>query len=386
MYIYALIRFILIWVTAAIALSVIVNNIQMNAQNALYEVIFNVTAAGGLGLIVTSLLAVVICKADAHLNSSSIILTKNILNLSNTKYKVSTLNKVRGSTIALGIAGIIIAFLDFSIIKMIVLIETLWGISIGIPLLISIMGVKQKKQQFLWYTVIILPFLFVFYIYDHSYSTPLVVTAIGAYIFLIIHTYFNQKNHIPKWHFFIKSLIRKMIKNIYHFRPSFKRLCAFSSKHVEKVGADYFTFSVFFGLNYTIPVFMWSGTQGYFVMSVMLRGIAVILCFVLLMKNFWPAKCTKYFPVFWHFVLMYTLSFIPLVGLFLNGWNPSGLIDVVLSILLLIVLTDWLVFVFIITLGALLSFGFCKLTLRAINFPTDVSTGYLAIYNPSSEF
>mgnify|MGYP005840326117 CR=1 FL=1 len=381
MYIYALVRFILLWVTAAIALAIIFNNLQINAQDVLYTAIFKIASSGSLGLIVTSLLAVVICKADAHLNSSGIILTKNIIPSNDKDHKVSTLNKVRGSTIAIGLLGIIIAYLDFSIIKIIVFIETLWGISIGIPLLVSIMGIKQKQQQFWCYITFILPIFIGFYIYNNSYSTSFIVSVTGAYIFLIIHTYFNQKNHMLKWHFFIKSFLQNAIKNICSYRHSFSKLSDFSTKHVERGGADYFTFSIFFGLNYTIPVFMWGSAKEYLIISVILRGIAIILCFILLMKSFWPTRTRRYFPLFWHFVLTYTLSFIPLSGLFLNNWSSSGLIDVVLSILLLIVLTDWLVFVIIISLGALLSIGFCKIVLHSISFPTDISTGYLAIYS-----
>lgn len=109
---------------------------QSNPQNVLYEAIFKVTTSGRLGIIVTSILAVIMCKADAHLNSSGIILARHII-LSNGKASsnISMLNIVRASTIAIGVVSLILASMNFSIIKIIVFIEALWGITIGLPLI-----------------------------------------------------------------------------------------------------------------------------------------------------------------------------------------------------------------------------------------------------------
>ncbi len=380
MYIYALIRIALLWVTASMAFSIIVSYPNVDAKDVLYIAILKNVSSGVMGLIVTSILAIIMCKADAHLNSSSIILTKNIIYPQDSENE-ATVNVVRIMTVIIGLCALFIASLNLSIIKIIVFVEALWGITIGLPLIISLFKIQYSQAQFWTYVIATGPAFLIYYLTNNSYSTPLAGVAVSSIMALAI--FLGNKNFKEKkWDvsLYLRS-IRENIINLGNYLPSLEGIRKFSEKHVEKIGADYFMFGVFFGMNYTIPVLMWSSDSNHLLISFVLRGVAIVMCFILLIKNFWPNSLQKYFPLYWHFVLSYTLSFIPLTGLILNSWNVLSLIDLVLSILLLILLVDWVIFIITLSIGATASVLFCYFFLDSFYFPTDVSTGYLTIYS-----
>lgn len=373
MYIYGLIRSALIWMITVIALSSLIKNPTANFFSTITDSLPPILQ----GFTIATILIIVMCKADAHLNSSGIILTKNIL--SNTNSSFNNLKTVRYSTFTIGILAACIALSNYSVISIIVFIESLWSACIGLPLIMGTLGLRVTHNLLKKYLMRIIPIFFLLHIH-FSYYTPLLTTVVGIIIFSFLYL-FNIHKHAARQHKPNKLfLTKKLLASIGNNLPTIDKMLKYSTDRVTQVGADYFAFSVFFCVNYTFPYFMWDFTQQNIYHVLILRVIVIILCLVLLLKSFWPAEIKKYFPLYWHFTLLVTLPLITFFILLLENWSVVCLINSVLSIFLLALLTDWLSFIILTTIGTVVAISLYLLIVGQITFPTEIATNYLFIY------
>ncbi len=382
LYIYGLLRTALIWMMASIALSSLIFLPNVNAKEALYVTILSMIPPVLKGFVIITLIAIVMFKADAHLNSSGIIAANNFLPRSLNKY-LSELTIIRSSTLLIGILALLLAVMDLSIVNLIVFIELLWSISIGWPLLAAILGLNVTPRLLWVYLMLILPALVLLFILGISYYTPLLALIIAIFTFSTIY-YIQLTTKVTldlkkqKGFLFYLKVIYETLKT---YIPTFSKVSQYSTRKVEGIGADYFVFGIFFCVNYTIPHFMWNYSQPYISdIAISLRVIAGLLCLGLLLKNFWPASFKIYFSLYWHFTLMVTLPLMTFLMLLLQDWSVIWLVNMALSIFLLVLLTDWLSFTIITIIGVLSAALIYKVLIGNISFPTDISTSYLAVY------
>lgn len=87
-----------------------------------------------------------------------------------------------------------------------------------------------------------------------------------------------------------------------------------------------------------------------------LRIIASILCFPLIFKNYWPESIRKYLPFYWYLILLYTLPFFFTYMALKNNLSPIWQTNVVQLMLFLVLLVDWISFVVLMLLGAVLGY------------------------------
>ena len=68
-------------------------------------------------------------------------------------------------------------------------------------------------------------------------------------------------------------------------------------------------FAVFGLINYILPFFMWNQDMIQSTLPLYLRSIASTLCFLLLVKDYWPKNCKWLLPSYWYFTpsLLFTL-------------------------------------------------------------------------------
>lgn len=172
----------------------------------------------------------------------------------------------------------------------------------------------------------------------------------------------------------IRSILQKILK-------CFDGVNHFCSMRVESYGAQYTVFGIFALLNYIVPYFMWSpsGSADYHLILI-LRIVAGLLCFLLVMKDYWPDKLVKYLPLYWHFTLMYCLPFLTTYMLVSSAGSLPWLSNMILALFLLSILVDWLSFCLILPLGIGLG---CLATfvLQGVKiFSIDQATLFWAIY------
>jgi len=86
--------------------------------------------------------------------------------------------------------------------------------------------------------------------------------------------------------------------------------------------------------------------------SIILKSSAGLICLSLATKNYWPKKLKTFFPLYWHFMLIYNLSFlITLTSLnnhFIKTWFMW---EVIMLYILIMFVPHWLIFLVDLVIG-----------------------------------
>ncbi|MBN8827359.1 MAG: HAMP domain-containing histidine kinase [Sphingobacteriia bacterium] len=155
--------------------------------------------------------------------------------------------------------------------------------------------------------------------------------------------------------------LKNLLKQYYRFLPTLRNISRISAKRVANIGAHYKSFGAFAIASFFIPYYMWSNPGNIMVLnqdiSIFLRFIAGILAFGLIIHDMWPRKLVSYLPLYWHVTLMYSLPFFTTFLFLYNQGTVEWLINVALSLFLLAVLTDWLSFTVLLSIGTTLGYN-----------------------------
>jgi hypothetical protein len=126
------------------------------------------------------------------------------------------------------------------------------------------------------------------------------------------------------------------------WRFSPQAIIRYSQAQVEKYGAPYVLFGIFFSINYIVPYFLWPTQSlqhtGWVISIRMLGGV---LCGLLIIPEKWPKRLLPFMPVFWHFTVLYCLPFTNALMFFLTGASTEWLVNIITIIILLVLLLDW---------------------------------------------
>jgi signal transduction histidine kinase len=165
------------------------------------------------------------------------------------------------------------------------------------------------------------------------------------------------------------------------YLPTVENLNNFSTSRVNYYGAQYVLFGVFAVLIYIVPYYMWSYNDfKYYNLILILRIIAGILYFGLIIKDYWPEKSYKYLPLYWHITLFYSLSFLTTFMVLDANGSTVWLFNLVLSLFLLSVLVDWLSFIIILSVGIISAYGLFYLISGHIRININNDALFLIMY------
>jgi two-component system, CAI-1 autoinducer sensor kinase/phosphatase CqsS len=88
--------------------------------------------------------------------------------------------------------------------------------------------------------------------------------------------------------------------------------------------------------------------------SFTLRMLATVICLSMLFKPRMPEKLLPYFPVYWHFMLIFVLPFIFTVNLLMNNFHELWLYwEIFMVFVLMMFVPNWLIFLLDLSLGVL---------------------------------
>jgi PAS domain-containing protein len=137
-------------------------------------------------------------------------------------------------------------------------------------------------------------------------------------------------------------------------------LLSYSQKKVTQYGANYTAFAFFMAFHYMLPFFMRThvNTETMYTWLLVIKLIGASLCMGLLLKPYWPNQLTIYFPTYWHATLLYCLPLSFTLLFLINGSNVEWLVNISVGITLLIVLVDWITFLFLSVIGTALGIWF----------------------------
>lgn len=378
-YLYGLLRSILIWTTSAIAVSAVTQ--QINNENILIYFVLNQMPNFLISITIFSILMFIIVKTDTHLNSIGLIATKNLFKF-NTKIVSEKFLCCFSMFIANTLAfTIIVKMIDGFYVT--IISQLFLSIFIGIPLIFAIFDFRTSKTGLIIYTILNVLAIPVVFNSSNWWKTTFFLLLFNIIFFLFI-------NHLEQKHFrilnrktFFPSLYRKFTKIPFYFYsvlPNFRNLLHYSSSKVEAYGADYFSFGIYFAVNYSIPYFSWEYEPETSNLEIIIRLISAFLCLILMLKKYWPEKISYLFPFYWHLTLAINLPLVNCFMLILHKWSVFWLLNFTLSNLLLMLITDWMTFIILTILGVIGAFILHILIIGSIASPLSQEPIYLAFY------
>jgi signal transduction histidine kinase/CheY-like chemotaxis protein len=155
----------------------------------------------------------------------------------------------------------------------------------------------------------------------------------------------------------------------------------FFANRVKKFGAPYLVFAIFGSINYPAAYFFriyiqnLPETESFF-----LRGIATLLCFGLLLKNYWPKKIKKFLPLYWYATVTMSLPVIMIYLLLKNNFSLEWLINFSVGLLITILILDWAMSLLAIIIGTIIGYTIFFLQYGFVNFHVNSENVHLAIY------
>jgi hypothetical protein len=272
----------------------------------------------------------------------------------------------------------------FSIFGMVVYGTGIMGATITMPFVAGVLGLKTDPQSFkvaLWVTIptfILANLLFSAEIHHWAYPMSLLVNVL---VFFGMHVLQN-KGFVVATHVGNKKLLwRPTWSGLTAWLPTPGKLLAYSHHKVSRYGTDSTLFALFLSLNYMVPFFMYGySNPAIYGWVLAIKSISIFLCVGLFLQPYWPPKLLAYFPVYYHFTLLYCLPFVTTFLFLLEERNIEWVVNVALSILFLIVLVDWTTFLGLSMLGVLLAIGLYKLGIDTVSNHMDLDTRYTLTY------
>lgn len=387
MYMFAVLNAVIVLLMMCIAFAALIKYPDINPKAVIPRIVTDLLPMGIKGLATVGMLAVIMSTADSDLNTASVLLVRNlgVAKFLNDKALV-TLTRV--SSFAMGVLAMVIALGDYSIIALIIAMKAMLVIAVSAPMFFGIMRIKVDSISY-WSNVAVASLVFAISTY---YKVPEFIIAFisplsGIITFFVVHVARYGKvvliNPLSKKILFNTTILQR-IKKIFTWREglSWRQLNVYSTKAVEKYGADYILFATFCCVNYILPYFMWTYAQAAdYAAMLSVRLLSGFLCVGLLLKDYWPQQLRQYLPLYWHLSLMVCLPFTTTAMFLINKASYEWLINVAFSVIILISLVNWLSFVGITVTGAILGYVYYALFFGAtLDWDLHFSQGYLGIY------
>lgn len=385
---YAMLHAVIVMMMMFIAFAALVKYPDINPKAIIPKIVTDLLPVGIKGLAAVGMLAVIMSTADSFLNTASVLLVKNfgLTRIANDK---TLLMLTRVSSLAIGAFAIIMALGDNSIIGIFVAMEAMLAIAVTAPMFFGIMRVKVDALSY-WCNVVVASLVFFGGMYQHvpEFIIALMAPISGIITFFAVHIWRYGKIVVLKSSFAKKMPVAEpfwlRIKKVFNWRGGFswQRLNSFSTKAVEKYGADYILFATFCCVNYILPYFMWTYDKAAdYTAMLAVRFFCGFLCVGLLLKDYWPKPMRPYLPLYWHFSLMACLPFTTTAMFLMNKASYEWLINIAFSIIILTALVDWVSFVAITVIGVVLGYVYYALLFDyKLSWDVHFGQGYLAVY------
>ena len=155
----------------------------------------------------------------------------------------------------------------------------------------------------------------------------------------------------------------------------------YSRNKVEKYGAPYALFGLFFVINYIAPYFMWNHESlGTYNLMLVIRLAGCFLCTLLILREKWPKSWLPYLPTFWHLTVLYCLPFTNTILFLTTNNSIEQIANGAITAIFLIILLDWTSFLLLSILGVVLGCFVIQHVIGNLALQLDFSTQYFLVY------
>jgi Na+/proline symporter len=343
---------------------------HIKANDVVPRIINDILPIGIKGFTIAGLIALIMSTADSYLHIAGLSLVHDVIRPLYGSRKKAFIEKeyqwAQKATLLLGIGAIVIGLRATSMFELFLNALALTGPLLMFPLLSGVMGLKPSQRAFYIAAVItILVWIAVAMWLPKPYkhlSLPISIIANGIAFFgahYILNTGFkvlkSSQDGESICHWPEQPLSRSTFST---YIPTLKNIARYSRGRVEKYGAPYILAGIFCCFNLIAPYFLWQSPNDYEDGLLNVRFVGATLCGLLIIKDKWTQGFHLYMPFFFHFTLLYCLPFSSTVMLLATQGDMAWLINLALSILMLMVLVDYLSVVLLSALGILVGLLF----------------------------
>ncbi len=332
-------------------------NMPQQGSKVFMYLIKNYFPSGIRGLVSIGLLAAVMATADSFLNAAGLLLAHDVIEpiLKKKQQQVNGLKISRYSTFLLGLIAICIALIQPILPHLqyggIVLGK---GVHMGmdfvaaiftIPMIAGIMGLKTDARSFF----ISMAATFVAFgigklLLPDLWFMPTVIV-VNALSFFGAHYVQNQGVRMvqhfetfvaidTKWRVSARS-INVLLSMPLQWAKNFMQ--AFTSAM-----PNLYLFAPLTIFSHLVSLLIYTPPDlTNYIWSISINTLGVILCILLLVKDFWPTRLQKHLGAYWLFMLLYCLPFAATANFLLGSGDTKGVVQVILSVTMLIFLVDW---------------------------------------------
>lgn len=146
----------------------------------------------------------------------------------------------------------------------------------------------------------------------------------------------------------------------------------YSEHQVQAVGLVGF-------IGFPLFYFIWAGWFPQNYENFWMRMLGSVLCFFLMIKDYWPGKYRRYLPIYWYCTILYSLPFFFSFFLFKSYFSDVSVMSMLMATFLLVLLVDWVGLTVLSFLGFLLAWIGFALTEQTFVIPAfDIQ--YLIVY------
>ncbi|OHE74067.1 MAG: hypothetical protein A2Y14_05590 [Verrucomicrobia bacterium GWF2_51_19] len=364
-------EFPMVMLAGLLGLIALVLNPQLNSDMTFPYLINNFVPIGMRGLCMAGIIAVIMSSADSQLNAGCIAFIHDVLQPIKKK-KFSEKQEVlvtRLFSVVIGLLGIYMSLELKHLMDIVLHAKTFWMPIMVPPLLATLMGYKAKTYRLFLAAIggAVLVFFWKRYITpNYSWDPLLPGMLFNALLF------FNWWN-LPRWCW--KKLVGKVLycgsndfrKTVSRKRqywslkfnaylPTLENLRSASERSVKNYGEQSAVYAIFMFLIIVTPFFMWERTETHYDVWMTIRIFAGALAMMAMLREKWPQSLWRWWPLFWHFSLMFGLPFMVTYNILDTGASLKALLSVVLALLFLVLLVDWRYFLGLTLVGSALGY------------------------------
>ncbi|MEM9417173.1 MAG: HD domain-containing protein, partial [Bacteroidota bacterium] len=386
----------LIGLAAIILRTTIDPNMPQQGSKVFVYLVSTYLPIGAKGIVGAGFIAGIMSTADSFLHAAGLALAHDVIQ-PRLRRKVDALKLVQYITFFLGLMALTLALfyqalprvqyggLDLG--KGLNFITEAIALIFTIPLVAGIMGLKTDTRSFLVSSVTTTAvFIISRYYLSNEFIIPVAVATnlisffgshyIQHHGFAIVNRETSrQATHVwnPSWN--------RATQVLTEIVPTPQKLLHYSQNKAARYGTSPTLFALFISFSYMVPFYMHSyAVPATYTWLLAIRGIGALLCIGLLLQSYWPVRLLPYFAGYYYFTLLYCLPFVTTFLFFLEGNSTEWLLNVGLSIMLLIVLVDWAMFIWLSVLGVILAIGLYKLGIAPLAMHMDIETKYTLAY------
>ncbi len=367
--------------------------LELKSARDVLIVLIDSFPAAGRGIAWIAILGIILSTADSFLHAAGIGLVHDTLRpLANRwNIRLHELKAIRYTTLLIAFLGFLLCLSFGKVPALFFYILRLASVLFVVPMMAGIRGLKTDKRVFYISAVMtLLAYALPFMLMSGRLTED--VSNVGSILvsilsYLAAHYYYHRGFEVinrsaygqtttvwhPGWQG-AKTALTSLI-------PTPQKVVRYFQQRISENSSNTTTLALFVAVSYMVPLFMHSiGHPEAYEWLLVLRIIGAMFCVGLLLQSQWPDSLLRFFPTFYHFALLWCFPFMTTILFFLEGGSIEWVMNVMLSIMIFIMLLDYMTAIGLAIAGVALAIVVYRLGIGPLNLSMNRDTAYILAY------